>query len=206
MGAAIVALLAVPTVIRPIEDNKGNRCIPGSLERRDLLVCDDRALDVYTDQVLGDAESLALAPFQREYRSIRRVSCGELNQGHLCHHGANSRAVSCEPGHVVLALRDGPFDEGHADETLIHMDVQTGEARWAVILLPSTIFGAGQSESARVHVVAHAMLHADCIGHAVRPIGAGLALSDPADHLMSPSIQDHLGTDTQGIADAYAQR
>ena len=129
----------------------------------------------------------------------RRVECNNL-----CEHGDEGRLVPCEPGAVVVSLRDQYFSEDHWGETLVH--AVDGKIVWATILLPGDIFGPDDLEDDRVlpqdvHalVLAHELGHWWGFDHAFTPIIPGVLDAHPTGHLMNDDGYS-MGWSTDGIA------
>lgn len=103
---------------------------------------------------------------------------------------SEDRAVPCRAGAVLIALRDGQYDEDHADETISEVDEKTGQILWATVLLPEKIFapdGAVLPSDAYALAVTHGLAHSCGFGHSRTHI-IGSFYSEKTGELMNPSM------------------
>lgn len=146
-------------------------------------------------------------------KGVRGVETGDCSQICSVEKDGVHRMVACEPGKILIDLRDQAFSEKHADET-IHPD--SSVFVWVTILVPEAILGeSGMGDSSVLEptafntlpryspyslTMAHMLGHAFGYGHAFTPIIPGLLRADPTGHVMNPELNDG-GWSTEGIGE-----
>ncbi len=146
-------------------------------------------------------------PDAMEFWRSHGVSYGAVIEDAQCPPACSigERLVPCREGGITIDLRDQPYVDDHADETL--RKSVDGKLKWATILLPRGILPSEEADAPTLSkdvdalVLAHALGHAEGFEHSVTRITRGKnagAVAHKTGELMHPKLH-HLGWGTAGL-------
>lgn len=182
-GGAFIALVGTIFVVlgaSKVRVDQGRTLPPG----HDIYAC-----AIIPSYVVGD-----LANEQAFWRK-HKTTYGKVRINDPCETTCvvNNRSLPCHHGAITISLRDQPFSETHADETIVATN-SDGSVAFVTILLPEKIFSIEEigapslPKDVYALALAHALGHAENYGHSYTPIMPGF-IGEKTGELMNSSVE-----------------